>query len=151
MALSLAAIETVGIALTYHNIISLLLTGNYRRRSTSEGEFPPPCFQLNSLARVGKLNATLPTLRHPPATKTPPAAKPARRQPFKQAAPQERSPSRSRNRQAKRSPKRNRSRTPPSRKANPPRRRQDRQPSRPTWVPPPSLTLHVTFSLRGAL
>ena len=115
---NLAAIETVGLSLAYRDILSLRFTENDRHRSTTEAEcasfLSAEQFGVREQAKCDDSNA-----KHPPAKKTPPAEKPARRQPYKQASTKERLPARSLSRQPKRPPPRNRSITPPCREADP--------------------------------
>ena len=65
IALNLAVIETVGVALSYHNILSTRLTERARQRSTAEAEFAaqlsPGQFDVREQARREVANAKPPS------------------------------------------------------------------------------------------
>ena len=129
IVINMDVIETVGIALTYHNLLFPKLTEKARQRSAGEADFATMLsaeqFDIreqakreNTAAKPQPAKASHPEKKHSPG-----------RSP-------KRAPSRSPFRE-KNSPRRNRSRT-PARKAQPARnRRQARKPQRPFWAPSP--------------
>ena len=82
IALNLAVIETVGIALNYHNILSTRLTERARQRSTAEAEFVAELsseqFGVREQARRDVANTKLP----PKLKDTSPVTEQPKRKPY---------------------------------------------------------------------
>ena len=147
IVLNLAVIETVGIALSYHNVLSTRLTERARQRSTAEAEFVAQLsseqFDVREQARREVAN-----VKNPPKLKdtSPPNEQP-KRKPYNKPKSPKRLPSRSPKR--KRSQNRNRPRTPPRKKqAQQKRNARGQTPRRRSGLPPHHHHRHLCVAFR---